>query len=173
MRVLASSTKTHEALRLARHAGRRGNDAVRVEHDLVVVALELQVTVSARNKAVPKSLRVMHRFSSAIVMAAPMPCPMERYQSPSGWTPESSSITSPRPSSDHACHKACSFMCVPEASPRETKHRSSSTTASKTSNSVPFMGSGVRSTKVFHAKTVRDVPCPCSRKAASASGHGR
>ena len=146
------------------------NDAVRIEHDLVVVALELQVhricTEQGRAQVAEGDapLFIGHRDGGAHALSN------GKEPVASGWTPESSSITSPRPSSDQACHKACSFMCVPEASPWETKHRSSSTTASKTSNSVPFMGSGVRSTKVFHAKTVRDVPCPCSRKAASASG---
>src|SRR5262245_29043263 len=57
---------------------------------------------------VPRSVSVYARRSSAMPSVAPMPCPDSMYQGAAGVTPAS-------------FHSACSRMCVPDLSPRETK----------------------------------------------------
>src|SRR2546425_4291073 len=68
----------------------------------------LRATRLLNARYVARSVSVYARRSSAIPSVAPMPCPDSMYQGAAGVTP--------------ACfHSACSRMCVPDLSPRETK----------------------------------------------------
>ena len=62
--------------------GRRHDHVrVRIVHDVVVELVPLEVDVGLELEGVPRSERVMHSFSCAMLMAAPMPWPMEKYHS--------------------------------------------------------------------------------------------
>ena len=64
----------------------------------------------------------------------------------------------------------CSLRCVPESSPRDTKHCSLSTTNPKASSIVSGSSVGERRTNEFHANVVLLLPYPASINASSCSG---